>query len=90
MIAGVDHQKAAAGGRLDVLLVDSGKALVLAELKVTEDDGMLLQAVDYYDYVSNNVEAFARLYKHHDIDPTQEMRLFFDCPFILADAGQPV
>lgn len=31
----VDHQKPAAGGRLDVLLVDSGKSLVVAELKVT-------------------------------------------------------
>ncbi len=31
----LDHQKVAAGGRLDVLMVDSGKSLVVAELKVT-------------------------------------------------------
>jgi len=72
----VDHQKPAAGGRLDVLLVDSGKSLVVAELKVTQDDGMLLQGLDYYDYVSTHVEAFARLYKNHSIDPTQQVRLF--------------
>jgi RecB family endonuclease NucS len=39
----VDHQKPTAGGRLDVLLADSGKSLVVAELKVVQDDGMLLQ-----------------------------------------------
>ncbi|MEX2287820.1 MAG: hypothetical protein WD648_12070 [Planctomycetaceae bacterium] len=76
----VDHQKSAAGGRLDVLLVDSGKSLVVAELKVVQDDGMLLQGVDYYDYVSSHVEAFARLYKPHDIDPTQQVRLFLIAP----------
>ena len=76
----VDHQKPAAGGRLDVLLVDSGKSLVVAELKVTQEDGMLLQGLDYYDYVSTHVEAFARLYKNHSIDPTQQVRLFLVAP----------
>jgi hypothetical protein len=76
----VDHQKAAAGGRLDVLMVDSGKSLVVAELKVVPDDGMLMQGVDYYDYVSSHVEAFARLYRPHDIDPTQQVRLLLIAP----------
>lgn len=76
----VDHQKQTAGGRLDVLMVDSGKALVLAELKVIQDDGMLLQGVDYYDYVSAHVESFARLYKDYLIDPTQQVRLFLIAP----------
>ena len=76
----VDHQKSAAGGRLDVLMVDSGKSLVVAELKVVQDDGMLLQGLDYYDYVSTHVEAFARLCRNHAIDPTQPVRLFFVAP----------
>lgn len=76
----VDHQKPAAGGRLDVLMVDSGKSLVVAELKVTQDDGMLLQGLDYYDYVSTHIESFARLYKTHGIDPTQRVRLFLVAP----------
>lgn len=76
----VDHQKPAAGGRLDVLMVDSGKSLVVAELKVTQDDGMLLQGLDYYDYVSTHVESFARLYKAQSIDPTQQVRLFLVAP----------
>ena len=79
-LAFVDHQKPAAGGRLDVLMVDSGKALVVAELKVTQDDVMLLQGVDYYDYVSMHVESYARLYKAHSIDPTQPVRLLLIAP----------
>ena len=79
-LAYVDHQKQAAGGRLDVMMVDSGKSLVVAELKVVQDDGMLMQVVDYYDYVSTHVEAFARLYKNHGIDPTQQVRLFLIAP----------
>jgi len=76
----VDHQKAAASGRLDVLMVDSGNSLVVAELKVTQDDGMLLQGLDYYDYVSTHVESFARLYRTHSVDPTQQVRLFLVAP----------
>lgn len=81
----LDHQKQAAGGRLDVLLVDSGRSLVVAELKVVEDDQMLIQGLDYYDYVSTNLEAFARLYANSpsisiDIDPTQQARLCLIAP----------
>lgn len=43
----VDRQKPTGGGRLDVLMVDSGKSLVVGELKVVQDDGMLLQGLDY-------------------------------------------
>jgi len=76
----VDHQKSAAGGRLDVLMVDSGKSIVVAELKVTQNDDMLLQGLDYYDYVTTHVESFARLYKNHAINPTQQARLFLIAP----------
>jgi len=76
----VDHQQPAPGGRLDVLMVDSGKSLVVAELKVIQDDGMLVQGLDYYDYVSTHVESFARLYKAHSIDATQQVRLFLVAP----------
>jgi hypothetical protein len=76
----VHHQRITGSGRLDVLLVDSGRSLVLAELKVVEDDGMLLQGLDYYDYVSSHVEAIARLYGKFSIDPTQSVRLFLIGP----------
>jgi len=76
----VDHQVKADRGPLDVLLVDSGNALVIAELKVTEDDGMLVQGIDYFDYVTRNIEAFARGYREKEIEPTQEPRLFLVAP----------
>jgi hypothetical protein len=76
----VDHQRPTDGGRLDILMVDSGKALVVGELKVVEDDGMLLQGLDYYDYVSTHVETYSRLYKDHSIDPRQEVRLVLIAP----------
>ena len=76
----VDHQKQTAGGRLDVLMVDSNKALVVAELKIIEDDEMLFQGLDYYDYVTTHVESFARLYKHHSIDPERPVRLLLIAP----------
>lgn len=76
----VDHQRFTASGRLDVLFVDSGHSLVVAELKVIEDDAMLFQAIDYYDYVSLNLEAFNRLYSSFSIDPTQQVRLFLIAP----------
>lgn len=71
------HQTHTIGGRLDVLLADNG-TFVVAELKKVEDDGMLLQALTYYDYVSSNVEAFARLYK--GIEPTKPGRLLLIAP----------
>lgn len=77
----VHRQKALTAGRLDMLLADSGNSLVLAELKVVEDDGMLFQALGYYDQVSSNLEAFAaRLYGDDSIDPTQPVRLFLIAP----------
>ena len=78
----VDHQKRTDRGPLDVLFVDSGKALVVAELKVVEDDSMLVQGIDYYDYITRNIEELARAYrtKSISIDPTQRPRLFLIAP----------
>ena len=76
----VDHQRMTDRGPLDVLMVDSGGALILAELKVYEDDRMLMQALDYYDWVVRHAEAFSRLYKKQKINPTQTPRLFLIAP----------
>jgi len=78
----VDHQKLTDRGPLDVLLVDSGNSLVICELKIVEDDNMLMQGLDYYDYMTKNIEGFARAYNSKDIkiDPTQEPRLFLIAP----------
>ena len=76
----IDHQKRTDRGPLDVLFADSGNALVVAELKVVEDDGMLIQGIDYYDYITSNIEGFARAYKDKKVDPTQKPRLFLIAP----------
>jgi len=76
----LDHQKGTDRGPLDVLMADSGGALIVCELKIVEDDGMLFQGIDYYDYVTRNIDAFTRLYKDHKIDPFQAVRLFLIAP----------
>jgi hypothetical protein len=76
----IDHQRVTDRGPLDILMVDSGNALVVAELKVVEDDTMLVQGIDYYDYVSRNVEGMARVYRDFHIDPNQTTRLFLMAP----------
>jgi hypothetical protein len=78
----VDHQKRTERGPLDVLFVDAGKSLVISELKVVEDDNMLTQGIDYYDYITRNLEGFTRAYKAKNIkiDPTQQPRLFLVAP----------
>jgi hypothetical protein len=41
---------------------------------------MLLQGLDYYDYVSTHREALARLYEAYAPDPAQQVRLFLVAP----------
>jgi hypothetical protein len=74
------HQNRTPTGRLDVLLVDSGKSLVGSELKVVEDDAMLMQCLDYYDHVASGVETYARLHPNHEIDPSQPVRMVLIAP----------
>ncbi len=76
----IDHQTFTNRGPLDLLMVDSGNALVVAELKVVEDDSMLVQGIDYYDYVTRNIEGFARVYKEFNVDPHQAVRLILIAP----------
>src|SRR3990172_2030429 len=76
----VDHQQSTAGGRLDVLMVDSGRALVVAETKGFEGGGRIFSGPAYYDYVSTRAEAFTRLYKAFAPDPVQQVRLFLVAP----------
>jgi len=76
----IDHQRNTERGPLDVLMVDSGNALIVAELKIIEDDTMLVQGIDYYDYISKNIEGISRVYKDLHIDPNQTVRLFLIAP----------
>ena len=61
-------------------MVDSGNALIVAELKIIEDDSMLVQCIDYYDYISNNIDAISNVYKDFKIDPKQQIRIILIAP----------
>jgi len=76
----IDHQRNTERGPLDILMVDSGNTLIVAELKIIEDDTMLVQSIDYYDYISKNIEGISRVYKDFRIDPSQTVRLFLIAP----------
>jgi hypothetical protein len=78
----IDHQKRTERGPLDVLFVDSGNALAIAELKINEDDNMLFQGIDYYDNVSKDIVSLASSYKKSNIniDPAQTPRLLLIAP----------
>ena len=79
----LDHQKRTERGPLDVLFVDSGNALIVTELKIVEDDNMLVQGIDYYEDVTKNIEQLARMYNQLgkvEIDPMQKPRLFLIAP----------
>lgn len=53
------HQQQVSGGFIDVLCVDKDGVIVVIELKISDDDGILLQALHYYDYVLLNKAAIA-------------------------------
>ncbi len=56
-------------GRIDVLGLTAEKALAVVELKVVEDDAMLMQAFDYYIWVSENRTSLDGLYQDAGPDP---------------------
>ena len=76
----IDHQRNTDRGPLDIIMVDSGNTLVVAELKVVEDDTMLVQSIDYYDFLSRNIEGMARVYKKFNIDIKQKIRILLIAP----------
>jgi hypothetical protein len=57
------HQRQANGKFIDVLAVDRDGVLTVVELKVGEEDEMLFQAMEYYDWVSSNRDRLANEYK---------------------------
>jgi len=61
----LDHQSKTEGGRLDVLCVDQEGIFVVMELKNKEDDTMLMQALEYLDYVNEHKDRLASFYARH-------------------------
>ncbi len=78
----VANQRKTGRGPLDILFVDAGNALVVTELKIAKDDDMLLQALDYYDYVYSNLAGLALAFevKGFKIDQYQDPRILLVAP----------
>ncbi len=76
----LEHQRHTSSGRLDILFVDNNGSLTVAELKVAEDAYMLFQALDYFDFVAEKTEGFARLYSKQKIDVEKYPRLMLIAP----------
>ncbi len=76
----IDTQVITNSGRLDILGLDSGKVLVVIELKIEASDEMLWQTLDYYDWVFRNIDTVKRLYAGSDIDYSQTPRLMLIAP----------
>lgn len=76
----LEHQRHTVSGRLDILFVDSNGTIVVAELKVIEDSNMLLQGLDYFDFISEKIEGFARLHSKFNIDVEKYPRLMLIAP----------
>lgn len=54
-------------GPLDLLYVDENNVLVVVELKNEENDYQLLQALRYYDYISEHIYELVHHFKNRDI-----------------------
>lgn len=60
----IDTQVNTYRGPLDILAADNEGCLVVMELKVREDDDMLFQAMNYYDWVQEHIDTVNRMYKN--------------------------
>jgi hypothetical protein len=83
----LEHQLHVGRGFLDVLFVDSKGAFVAAELKIGNDDGILTQALKYYDSVETDKDRLASHFAKAKvdspkprIDPDREPRILLVAP----------
>ena len=83
-MSALDHQIPTGRGFIDVLCVDNTGAFAVIELKVVEDDSMLLQALDYLDWVNEQIDRLAERYKENEaggkIDIAKEPRVILVAP----------
>jgi len=68
------------GGKLDLLGLDNSGKMVVIELKVTEDDGMFAQALDYFAWVNDNIDSLKRMFPEYNIDENQTPRIVLIAP----------
>lgn len=62
-------------GPIDLLCADDEGRLCVVELKVDQDDTMLLQALRYYDWVYTNRDRIKEMFKEKTIDSNKEPKV---------------
>ena len=62
-------------GLIDLLCADSEGRLCIIELKLGQDDNMLLQALRYYDWVYSNRDRIREMFKGTKIDSNKEPKI---------------
>jgi Holliday junction resolvase-like predicted endonuclease len=86
----LENQVPASRGFIDLLALDADGTLVVIELKKEDDDRILTQALEYYSFVRDNTERFARIFSDYPIKARVEPRLILVAksfsPAILAAA----
>ncbi len=76
----VERQFPSESGPIDLLAIDSDNNLIIIELKIKEDDGMLLQSLRYYDYCLQNYDRIQNLYPEKISDLSNEIRIILVAP----------
>lgn len=79
----LDHQVVTDSGPLDILAVDGSGVLTVIELKITESDDMLLQALRYYDWVYTNIGFLANHFgkeRNVEIEEAETPRIILVAP----------
>lgn len=62
------HQVPTVGNRrIDILAVNSEERLIVLELKIVEDDRMLIQGLEYIDWVNENADRIVEIYKSSNL-----------------------
>ena len=69
-----EQRKTPGRGRLDLLGVDSEGVLAVVELKIVKDEGQLQQALNYYDWVLDNIDFIRDAYKHKLAEKNREVK----------------
>jgi len=74
-LALLQHEYPSGKGIVDFLCVDSGNRLVIVEVKLSEDENVLFQALRYFSDVDRDRYVVANLFSDHDVDPEESPRI---------------
>jgi hypothetical protein len=76
----LDHQLQVGRGFMDILFVDPDGVLVVGELKIIDDEGILMQAIKYYDVVYRDIDRISRQFPNKGIKIEEDPRIILIAP----------